>query len=150
MDTISNRLPPDRTSRAILPVRACLCLSIIICGLALRGLGLRLGLPALFVKYGGSVLWGTMVFFLVAIAGPNLSRQRIALISAVIAICVELFRLVHSPWLDAFRLTLAGALLLGRIFSPWDMLAYGVGIVLGMLLDRVGTSSAQKAPHSAS
>jgi hypothetical protein len=58
--------------------------------------------------------------------------------------------LVHTPWLDAFRLTLAGALLLGRIFSPWDMLAYGVGIVLGMLLDRVGTSSAHEAPHSAS
>src|ERR1022692_1405274 len=28
-----------------------------------------LGLPASIVKYGGSVPWGTMVFFLVAIAG---------------------------------------------------------------------------------
>jgi hypothetical protein len=26
--------------------------------------------------------------------------------------------------------------LLGRIFSPWDILAYGVGILLGALLDR--------------
>jgi Protein of unknown function (DUF2809) len=131
-------------------VRACLCLSTIVSGLALRGFGLGLGLPGFVVKYGGSVLWGTMVFFLVAITASNLSRQSIAFISAVIAICVELFRLVHSPWLDAFRLTLAGALLLGRIFSPWDMLAYGVGIVVGMLLDRVGTSSAHEAPHSAS
>jgi hypothetical protein len=70
---------------------------------------------------------------------------------------VELFRLVHAPWLDAFRLTLAGALLLGRIFSPWDMLAYGVGIVMAMLLDRFGMLvftrtrlSAPDAPHSAS
>jgi hypothetical protein len=94
-------------------------------------------LPAFIVKYGGSALWGTMVFFLVAIAGPSLSRQRIALISAVIAVAVELFRLVHTPALDAFRLTLAGALLLGRIFSPWDMLAYGVGIVLAIGLDRL-------------
>jgi hypothetical protein len=69
---------------------------------------------------------------------------------SAIAICVELFRLVHAPWLDAFRLTLAGALLLGRIFSAWDMLAYGVGIVLGMLLDRAGTCSVRDAPHSAS
>jgi hypothetical protein len=37
--------------------------------------------------------------------------------------------------LDEFRLTLAGALLLGRIFSAWDILAYGAGIGLGMLLD---------------
>jgi len=120
-------------------VRACLCVAIIVCGLALRGLGLRLGLPAFIVKYGGSVLWGTMVYFLVAIAASHshLSRRSIALISAVIAVAVELFRLVHTPALDAFRLTLAGALLLGRIFSPWDMIAYGVGIVLAIGLDRL-------------
>jgi hypothetical protein len=146
----SNRLVPDRASRATSLIRACLCLAIIVSGLGLRGFGLGLGLPAFFVKYGGSVLWGTMVFFLVAMAASNLSRRRIALISAAIAICVELFRLVHAPWLDAFRLTLAGALLLGRIFSTWDMLAYGVGIVLGMLLDRAGTCSVRDAPHSAS
>jgi hypothetical protein len=136
-----------------LPVRVCLCLSIIISGLALRGFGLGLGLPGFVVKYVGSVLWGTMVFFLVAIAAPHLSRIMIASIAALIAVCVELFRLVHAPWLDAFRLTLAGALLLGRIFSPWDMLAYGVGIVLGLLLDRFGMSfiaNARDAPHCAS
>jgi Protein of unknown function (DUF2809) len=119
-------------------VRACLCLSIIICGLALRGFGQDLGVPPAIVKYAGSALWGTMVFFLVAIAASGLSRRNIALISASIAVCVELFRLVHTPWLDAFRLTMAGALLLGRVFSPWNILAYGFGIVFGMLLDRPG------------
>jgi hypothetical protein len=117
-------------------VRACLCLSIIFSGLALRGFGLGLGLPALVVKYGGSTLWGAMVFFLVAMAAAHQSRRGIALISALIAVAVELFRLVHAPWLDAFRLTLPGALLLGRIFSPWNMFAYGVGILLAMWLDR--------------
>jgi hypothetical protein len=117
--------------------RACLCVSVIVCGLALRALGLRLGLPAYIVKYGGSVLWGTMVFFLVALAASRLSRRSIALISAAIAVAVELFRLVHTPALDAFRLTLPGALLLGRIFSPWDMLAYGIGIILAVALDRL-------------
>ena len=76
-----------------------------------------------------------MVFFLVGIAAPRLSRWEVGLVSAVIAIGVELFRLVHAPWLDAFRLTLAGALLLGRIFSAWNMLAYGAGIVSAVLLD---------------
>jgi Protein of unknown function (DUF2809) len=117
--------------------RARLCASIIVCGLALRGLGLCLGLPAFIVKYGGSVLWGSMVYFLVAIAAPDLSRRSIALTAAVIAVAVELFRLVHTPALDAFRLTLAGALLLGRIFSPWDMLAYGLGIILAIGPDRL-------------
>jgi hypothetical protein len=116
--------------------RACLCAAIIVGGLALRALGLRLGLPAFIVKYGGSALWGAMVFFLVALAAPRLSRPSISLIAAAIAIIVELFRLVHTPALDAFRLTLAGALLLGRIFSARDMVAYGVGIVFAMGLDR--------------
>jgi hypothetical protein len=48
---------------------------------------------------------------------------------------------VHAPWLDAFRLTMAGALLLGRIFSLWDMLAYGAGTVFGVLLDYLALSA---------
>jgi hypothetical protein len=137
--------------------RACLCLSIIACGLALRKVGPGLGLPSVLVKYGGSMLWGTMVFFLVAIAGPGQPRGRMALVSALLAVCVELFRLVHTPWLDDFRLTTAGALLLGRVFSPWNMLAYGIGIMLGVILDRLGRSaftrtrlSAQPTSYSAS
>lgn len=132
-------------------VRSCLCLSIIAAGLALRGFGLGLGLPAFAVKYGGSMLWGTMVFFLVAIAASTLSRPMIALTAAVIAVGVELFRLVHFPWLDSFRLTMAGALLLGRIFSPWNMLAYAVGIGLAALLDRfiVAKLGEPRVSHSA-
>jgi hypothetical protein len=126
----------DREQWRFLAVRAGLCLAIIIGGLALRGFRFRLGLPGFVVKYGGSMLWGTTVFFLVALAASRLSRRNVALISAGIAVCVELLRLVHAPWPDAFRLTLAGALLLGRIFSGWNMLAYGVGIALAMGLDR--------------
>ena len=142
MSTVSNRLTRERTFGTTLIVRACLCLAIIASGVALRGLGLGLGLPLALalVKYGGSMLWGTMVFFLVAIAASRRSRNSIALISAAIAVCLELFRLVHAPWLDAFRLTTAGALLLGRVFSPWNMLAYAVGIGLGVLLDRFAMS----------
>jgi hypothetical protein len=130
-------IDPDMAGRRSLGIaRTGLCLAIIACGLALRGWGPGFGLPAFVVKYGGSTLWGTMVFFLVAIAASHLSRTRIMLVAAVIAIGVELFRLVHIPWLDAFRLTLPGALLLGRIFSVWNMAAYGVGISIGALLDR--------------
>ena len=96
----------DGRERRFLIVRACLCLTVIVCGLALRGFGLPVGLPASVVKYGGSTLWGTMVFFLVAMVAPRRSVPRIVLASAAIAIGVELVRLVHYPWLDAFRLTL--------------------------------------------
>lgn len=130
-----NGVPSHQKGNGMI-VRALLCLSIVAAGLGLRGFVLGLGVPAFVVKYGGSVLWGAMVFFLVAMSASMRSRPTIALISAAIAVSVESFRLVHTQWLDAFRLTLAGALLLGRIFSLWDMLAYGVGIGLGTLLDR--------------
>jgi hypothetical protein len=148
LNSTSDRSTRELTFGAKLIARACLCLLIIISGLALRRFGLGLGVPVAIVKYGGSILWGAMVFFLVAIVTSNLSRWSVALIAASIAVCVELFRLVHAPWLDAFRLTLPGALLLGRIFSPWDILAYGAGIVLAMLLDRFGILVFKKAPLS--
>jgi len=122
---------PLRTSL----VRAGLALVVIACGLSLRWHGLPLGLPAFVVKYGGSLLWATMVFLLVGALLPGMSRSRLAAIAAAIAIAVEFSRLVHAPWLDAFRLTTAGALLLGRIFSLWNLVAYAVGIAFGAWID---------------
>ncbi|RXT39056.1 DUF2809 domain-containing protein [Bradyrhizobium betae] len=116
-------------------IRAALALVVIASGLGLRWYGFPLGLPAFVVKYGGSLLWATMVFLLVGVLLPRLSRAQIAAIAMAIAVVVELSRLVHTPWLDAFRLTTAGALLLGRIFSLWNLVAYAVGIAFGVWLD---------------
>jgi Protein of unknown function (DUF2809) len=116
-------------------LRAALALVAIICGLSLRWYGFPLGLPAFIVKYGGSLVWATMVFLLVGVLLPRLTPLQIVAIAAAIAIVVELSRLVHTPWLDAFRLTTAGALLLGRIFSLWNLVAYLIGIAAGIWLD---------------
>jgi Protein of unknown function (DUF2809) len=113
-----------------------LALAVIALGLSLRFVGRGLGLPAGIVKYGGSALWAAMVLFLVAALLPRLSRPQLAPIAMAVAVAVELIRLVHTPWLDDFRLTLAGALLLGRIFSLWNLVAYAAGIVLGAVVDR--------------
>jgi hypothetical protein len=133
---VTDHAAGDARERSPAVVRILLCLAIVALGLSLRRYGFGLGLPGLVVKYGGSILWATMVFFIVALILPALARMRIAAVAALVAVAVELSRLVHAPWLDAFRLTLTGALLLGRIFSPWDILAYGIGILLGAVLDR--------------
>lgn len=119
------------------PMRAALALVVIASGLSLRWYGFPLGLPAFVVKYGGSLLWATMVFFLVGVLLPRLSRSQLAAIAVVIAVVVEFSRLMHTPWLDAFRLTTAGALLLGRIFSLWNLVAYAIGIAFGVWIDRL-------------
>lgn len=128
-----NSIAPLRTSL----VRAALAVIVIACGLSLRWYGFPLGLPAFVVKYGGSLLWATMVFLLVGVLLPRLTRSQLAAIAVAIAVVVELSRLMHTPWLDAFRLTTAGAVLLGRIFSLWNLVAYAVGIAFGVWIDRL-------------
>ncbi len=118
-------------------IRAALALVVIAGGLGLRWYGFPLGLAAFVVKYGGSLLWATMVFLLVGVLLPRLSRSQIVALAATIAILIEFSRLMHAPWLDAFRLTTAGALLLGRIFSLWNFVAYAVGIAFGVWIDRL-------------
>ena len=120
-------------------IRATMALAVIACGLSLRWYGFPLGLPAFVVKYGGSLLWATMVFLLVGILRPQRTRSQLAATAMVIALVVELSRLVHTPGLDAFRLTTAGALLLGRIFSLWNLVAYAIGIALGVWIDWLAT-----------
>ncbi|MCK1362143.1 DUF2809 domain-containing protein [Bradyrhizobium sp. 199] len=134
-----HRTQPDKAVALVRTslIRATLAFAVIVCGLSLRWYGFPLGLPAFVVKYGGSLLWATMVFLLAGVLLPQLSRNQLSAIAAVIAVVVEFSRLVHTPWLDAFRLATAGALLLGRIFSPWNLVAYAVGIVFGVWIDRL-------------
>lgn len=136
MDAISSRSDSDSVTsqwrrRAGFLLAALL---VVIAGLCLRHFGYRLGLSFFVVKYGGSVLWGAMVYLLVA-AGLVVSRRyRIIAIAEAAAIALELVRLLHTPWLDAFRETIAGALLLGKVFSLWNLLAYSIGIGLAALM----------------
>ncbi|MDR6899738.1 DUF2809 domain-containing protein [Rhizobium miluonense] len=104
-------------------------------GLALRRYGYAINLPFVVVKYGGSLLWGAMVYWLLAAIFVSPVRFGIAAAALLIAVAVEFFRLWHTPDLDAFRLTAAGALLLGRVFSPWNIVAYAAGIALALAVD---------------
>ncbi|UJW73437.1 ribosomal maturation YjgA family protein [Rhizobium sp. SL42] len=118
---------------------------VIVCGLVLRLAGYEIGLPFLLVKYGGSLLWGMMVFWLLAVLFVGQPLGRVAMIASVIAAATEFSRLYHAPWLDEFRLTLAGALLLGRIFSVWNILAYLIGIAAAALIERQLLTLRQRA-----
>ncbi|TXH84338.1 MAG: DUF2809 domain-containing protein [Rhizobium sp.] len=108
----------------------------IVCGLALRRFGYAAHLPFTIVKYGGSILWGAMVYWLLATIFAGAHHARVASAAVALAVLVELFRLWHTPALDAFRLTTTGALLLGRVFSPWNILAYVAGIAAALTMHR--------------
>jgi hypothetical protein len=105
---------------------------------ALAGLAIRfahLGLPLCIVKYGGSMLWALMIYWIVSSLLPLWRMIPVALLAGLLATTVEVFKLYHSPALDAFRLTIPGILLLGRIFSGWDIVAYWLAISTGAFVD---------------
>jgi hypothetical protein len=109
-------------------------------GLATVALGLsvrflHVGLPWVVVKYGGSMLWAVMIFWIILALAPQWPVVRIGLLSGVVATAVEVFKLYRSPGMDAFRLTVAGKLMLGRVFSGWDIAVYWVAIGAGVALE---------------
>jgi hypothetical protein len=113
---------------------AVIALALIPVGIAWRLAPLHL--PPFLYKYGGSVLWAAMVYWLVAAILPRFSPFKVAALAAIVAVLVEYSRLIHTPALDAFRVTLAGKLVLGRFFSLKDILAYLLAILVCATVDR--------------
>lgn len=96
-----------------------------------------LGLPAPVVKYGGSTMWALMIYWVLTVVSGGWGPGRLLVVAGVVATAVEFLKLYRTPWLDAFRMTLPGILLLGKYFSVWDILAYWVAIAAGAALDAV-------------
>ena len=95
-----------------------------------------LHLPAFAYKYGGSALYAVMLYWLLAAAFPRKHSRKIGLFALLLAPAIECFKLVHWPALDAFRITLAGKLLIGRVFTFQALVAYALAIAVVALLDR--------------
>jgi hypothetical protein len=94
-----------------------------------------LGLPWFVVKYGGSTLWAVMIYWVLVLVWPKSRPWVLACVAAAVALLVELQRLYQTAWLDAFRASLPGILLLGRHFSVWDIVAYWLAIAAAALFD---------------
>lgn len=118
------------TQRLIYPGAA---LATVAAGLSVRFA--PLGLPWVVMKYGGSALWAVMIYWMLRLVWPRSGAVLLALVAGAIATLVEFTRLYHPAWLDAFRASLAGAVLLGRYFSVRNIAAYWLAIAAGALLD---------------
>ena len=95
-----------------------------------------LGLPRFVAKYGGSVLWALMIYWIVSTLLPQRRLVAVALLAGSVATSVEFLKLYHAAWLDSFRMTAPAVLLLGRVFSVWDILAYWLAMTIGVALDK--------------
>ncbi len=113
----------------------CLCVLAVVIPLGLAVRFAPLHLPWFWSKYLGSALWAMAVYWFVAMLLPQLRSRVLALIASAIALVVEFSRLIPEPHIDAFRLMLAGRLLLGRYFAWANIAAYLIAIALVALAD---------------
>ena len=60
---------------------------------------------------------------------------QIFFLTLAISVGVEFGKLYRVPWLDDFRATAVGHLLLGSSFSWQNLLAYAAGAAVGGMLD---------------
>jgi hypothetical protein len=107
-------------------------------GLAIRFLPLHL--PWSLYKYGGSTLWAVALYWFLAALLPRLRPPALAALATIIATLLELSRLIPIAPIDAFRLTFAGKILLGRFFSIKNIAAYILAILLTATLDHAFTT----------
>jgi hypothetical protein len=121
-------MPPRSFTRSLM-----LALVTIAVGLIVRFA--PLGLPQFVTKYGGSMLWALMIYWIISTLLGAARPAVAAIVSGLIATGIECIKLYHAPRLDAFRLTLAGIILLGRTFSLRDIAAYWIAIALGAWFD---------------
>lgn len=109
-----------------------LCYLIIIIGVIIAGL-LSRELSSWLPKWIGSILWGTMVFFIIGFIFADRTTRHIGIIASIFSIGVEVAKLYHTPEIDVFRYTTIGGLLLGHVFSWNNIFLYISGIVLGAI-----------------
>ena len=95
----------------------------------------HLGLSTFVVKYGGSMLWALMIYWIASTVLPTWRFLSVVLLAGTVSTAIEFGKLYRSPALDAFRLTLPGVVLLGRFFSVSDILAYWLAISVGAVVD---------------
>ncbi len=97
-------------------------------------------LPAQLGRYPGDALWALMVYFLWGALLPRASTGRVAVLALITAYLVELSQLYQAPWFADLRQTRLGHLVLGSGFDWYDLVAYPVGVLIGVLFDRLGSA----------
>ena len=96
-----------------------------------------LGLSPFIFKYGGSMLWAAALYWFLAACLPRLGSLAVAWMAAASAVSLEFSRRWHPATIDAFRVSLAGRILLGRYFSLRNIVAYLLAIALVALIDEM-------------
>ena len=129
-EMVEGATEPVRRSRGVY--------AITIVGVIGMGLLWRSGwipLPQSVSKYGGDALWALMVFFGFGFVFVRGSTRRVGAYAVCFAWSIEFLQLYHAPWIDGIRSARLGHLVLGSVFNGPDLMAYVVGIAVGVVVE---------------
>ena len=121
---------PVRRSRGVYAIAM-----VMVIGMGLLWRSGLIPLPRSVSKYGGDALWALMVFFGLGFVFVRGSTLRVASYALCFAWSVEFLQLYHAPWIDGIRSARLGHLVLGSVFNGPDLMAYVVGIVVGVVVE---------------
>ncbi len=127
---MTNTLPPSTRRRL-----TCLAIMLLLIPLGFVCRFVPIGLPYVIVKYGGSFLWASTVYWFI---GYFLARQKpltLALISLLVTAAIEFLKRVQSSTLENIRNTFFGIIILGRYFSYTDIAVYWLAIFCAVWID---------------
>ncbi|PEU98104.1 hypothetical protein CN415_02135 [Bacillus cereus] len=106
---------------------------VIILGLSSRKFAFTL--PALLNDYLGDALWALMIFIGFGFLFPKIETKKLAFISLMFCYGIEVSQLYHAEWIDSIRATTLGGLVLGYGFLWSDLVAYTIGVGIGMFCE---------------
>ncbi|HFK1722697.1 hypothetical protein CN300_18185 [Bacillus thuringiensis] len=106
---------------------------VIILGLSSRKFAFAL--PHLLNDYLGDALWALMIFTGFGFLFPKTETKKLAFISLMFCYGIEVSQLYHAEWIDNIRATTLGGLVLGYGFLWSDLVAYKIGVGVGILCE---------------
>ena len=105
---------------------------VIIAGCASRS-SLSDSWPAFITEYAGDTLWTLMIFLGLGFLFPTMRTWKIAAVALLFSYGVEISQLYQADWINSFRNTFLGAVILGSGFLWSDFVCYTVGCGIGVL-----------------
>jgi hypothetical protein len=111
---------------------------ILIALVCLLGIGSRRYarvLPGFMAAYAGDTFWAMAAFLGIGLVLRRASTGTIACLAMAFSVAIELSQLYHAPWIDSFRQTALGGLILGFGFLWSDLACYAAGVGLGVMID---------------
>lgn len=112
-----------------------LLIIVFVISLGLLSRKLSPSFPKIINMFLGDGLWALMVFFIIRMIFIKWTTKKVALSGLLFCYCIELSQLYHAPWIDSIRRTTLGGLILGYEFLWSDLMAYLIGIGVGVAFE---------------